>query len=305
MFKNIDEVLSQASKRTMQRGQKYCEMGMVDSWLQVADDVVEAQVESSGDWLYDVIIETDGKGNVTDCFCDCPYDEEVLCKHIVAVLLTLKKEATPENTRPVQRILESLNETEMRDFLRLRIAKDKKLAMALRDCFVQPAEKGKALASIQRALERLCQRVECGENDWKTEQMVNDKLEDCINQARLHLNQEKCVLAAQIALEVLKAIREITDTFETDDNFFDTTTKAFDLLFDAAKFASQDERAPMLKLVNEAAQCSTMLCIWDEKTKELKEAVAGDDSPEEEGENLPCNGVQLAEGQGEPHSPEE
>lgn len=99
MFKYIDEVLSQASQRTMQRGQEYCEMGMVDSWLQVADDVVEAQVKSSGDWLYDVRIETDGKGNITDCFCDCPYDAEVLCKHIVAVLLTLKNEAAPGDTR--------------------------------------------------------------------------------------------------------------------------------------------------------------------------------------------------------------
>lgn len=153
--------------------------------------------------------------------------------------------------------------------------------MAIRECFVQP-EKGKELANIQRALERLCQRVECGENDWKTEQMVNDKLEDCINQTRLYLNQEKCVLAAQIALEVLKAIREITDTFETDDNFFDTTMEAFDLLLDAAEFASQDEHAPMLKVMTEAVQCSTMLCMWDEKIKELKEALAGDDSPEEE-----------------------
>lgn len=281
MFKNIDEVLSQASRRTMQRGEEYFEMGMVDSWLQVADDVVEAQVESSGDWLYDVRIETDGKGNITDCFCDCPYDAEVLCKHIVAVLLTLKNEAAPGDTRSAQRILESLSETEMRDFLRLRIARDKKLAMALRDCFAQP-EKGKELVPIQRALERLCQRVECGENDWKTEQMVNDKLEDCINQAWLYLNQEKCVLAAQIALEVLKVIWKITDTFETDANFSDTMTEAFDLLLYAAKFASQDERAPMLKVVNEAVQCSTMLYIWDEKIKELKEAIAGDDSPEEE-----------------------
>lgn len=112
--------------------------------------------------------------------------------------------------------------------------------------------------------------------------MVNDKLEDCINQTRLYLNQEKCVLAAQIALEVLKAIREITDTFETDDNFFDTTMETFDLLLDAAEFASQDEHAPMLKVMTEAVQCSTMLCMWDEKIKELKEALAGDDSPEEE-----------------------
>jgi hypothetical protein len=46
---------------------------------------------------YDVYVELDREGNVTDSECDCPYDYGPICKHQVAVFLTLRDRVSEQD----------------------------------------------------------------------------------------------------------------------------------------------------------------------------------------------------------------
>lgn len=81
--------------RTFERGRDYWESGAVDL-VNVDSRRVEGEVESSGTERYYVRAEADGSGGAY-ASCDCPYDGEGWCKHIVAVLLAAAGEREPAN----------------------------------------------------------------------------------------------------------------------------------------------------------------------------------------------------------------
>lgn len=81
----------------LQRGRDYYNKKKVTSVSQSDSGVVTATVKGSED--YDVEIDFDDDGNITDYYCDCPYycDNDDPCKHIAAVLFSLENSYTAKS----------------------------------------------------------------------------------------------------------------------------------------------------------------------------------------------------------------
>lgn len=275
MFKNIHEILSEASDTIIARGRAYYQDGMVVSVTDTSSTTTEAQVLGSGDEPYTVEIISDGKGTITGCFCDCPYERDGLCKHIVAVLLMLEHEDVPVKTPAhpsAQQVLDTLNEQQLRAFLRSRLAVDKALARALCDHFVEPDAK-QELASLRHALDRLGQQADQAWDSWQLAQQLYDKLNIHAEHAQLRLSQGYHLLSAQIALEVLKACFHMLETIEDGSDFYDIVDAMVDVLCKAAA-AGQAADRPSLRTLIEAA---IKLCTpwgFDDEIVQLLESSA-------------------------------
>jgi uncharacterized Zn finger protein len=87
-----------ASTESLSRGLKYFQEGAVVS-LRRRGNVLEAMVEGSEPEPYWVRIVTDA-GGITSAECDCPYDWEGWCKHIVAALLACIRQPDSVEARP-------------------------------------------------------------------------------------------------------------------------------------------------------------------------------------------------------------
>ena len=75
--------------KILQRGQAYFEEGAIRYLEETEDGVWTAEVE--GTVIYEVEITLDPDGSIA-WSCDCPYDWGSMCKHVVAVLLAIRKQ---------------------------------------------------------------------------------------------------------------------------------------------------------------------------------------------------------------------
>lgn len=99
------------------RGDDYFEGGMVTEIVQRGQSI-SAEVEGSQYDPYVVTIRLDNDGRVTGTDCDCPYDD--VCKHVVAVLLTLVRNPVEIVQREsVENLLAQLPDEHLRRVLQL------------------------------------------------------------------------------------------------------------------------------------------------------------------------------------------
>lgn len=76
------------------RAQEYLDNGKIGKITQPVPGHYRAKVQ--GTHNYDVEIELDGSGNITQAECTCPYGYGGLCKHIAAVLMAMEKDITAQ-----------------------------------------------------------------------------------------------------------------------------------------------------------------------------------------------------------------
>ncbi len=140
-FKLSEGLIRQHSARdSFQRRREYYRAGAVRSLVR-RGGVIEAEVEGSRPWPYQVCISFDS-GGVTSTDCTCPYDWGGWCKHVVAALPTcLHEPSTIEEREPLETRLASLTGEQLREVL---------LGMAGRD------------PSLTDALERQLDLLSCG-----------------------------------------------------------------------------------------------------------------------------------------------
>ncbi|WP_319560710.1 SWIM zinc finger family protein [Marispirochaeta sp.] len=100
--------------RILERGREYWESGRVSN-MHWDDECIVATVRG-GD-LYQVEIDLEG-AQIDSVFCDCPYDWDEYCKHVVAVLFALKHDGMPESDREtLDDIIQAMSPEEMRSLL--------------------------------------------------------------------------------------------------------------------------------------------------------------------------------------------
>lgn len=118
----------------VRKGLDYYSSERVDN-LAVQDDKWQADVYGTD--TYTVSIAMQGE-EVLNWFCDCPYDWGPVCKHVAAVLITIRSERaeaelekmrvasslhqgrnkTPESPNPVEQIIRGLKKEELREALK-------------------------------------------------------------------------------------------------------------------------------------------------------------------------------------------
>lgn len=84
---NYDNFESLINPSILDRGRNYFAIGVVTS-LKEEDDTWRAEV--AGSKVYEVRIT--GTKKIKDWYCNCPYDEGPICKHIVAVLYSIQEQ---------------------------------------------------------------------------------------------------------------------------------------------------------------------------------------------------------------------
>ena len=85
----IQELINNLPFKIVQRGQSYFDNGNILQLNQGRNGTWHAEIEGNyGN--YEVEIKTDNKGNVSNYYCDCPYDGTI-CKHIAAVALAINE----------------------------------------------------------------------------------------------------------------------------------------------------------------------------------------------------------------------
>jgi len=86
----IQELINYIPFEILKRGQNYFENGNILQLNKGSNGTWYAEVEGNyGN--YQVEIETDNKSNITNYYCDCPYDGAI-CKHIAAVALVISEQ---------------------------------------------------------------------------------------------------------------------------------------------------------------------------------------------------------------------
>jgi uncharacterized Zn finger protein len=88
----IQELVNHIPFELLKRGQNYFDNGNILQLNKGSNGTWYAEVEGNyGN--YEVEIETDNKNNVTNYYCNCPYDGAI-CKHIAAVALAIIEKNT-------------------------------------------------------------------------------------------------------------------------------------------------------------------------------------------------------------------
>jgi uncharacterized Zn finger protein len=121
------DVRDRCTDAVYERGETYLREGRIERRARF-DETVTAVV--SGSRPYDLMLDLSPAD--IDCRCSCPYDDPGLCKHAVAVLLSLVDEP-PDDERPrIDATLDRASPDELRAFLRGELATDP----SLRDRFL-------------------------------------------------------------------------------------------------------------------------------------------------------------------------
>ncbi len=128
---NIQNFETQISEVILERGKGYFKKGAILEIERVADHKWVAEVEGNyGN--YEVEIVLDKKQEIIDYSCDCPFEGDV-CKHIVAVLLTIRKELKGSDSIKKTEvpewevIIKNAPEAKLRDLLLKYARKDKSI----------------------------------------------------------------------------------------------------------------------------------------------------------------------------------
>lgn len=120
---DINDFSKSIPSRIYERGEKYYENGYVSNIQNLGDGKWSADVEGNYD-DYSVEIEFDNNKIIKSWQCNCPY-EGAICKHVVAVLLTIKDEVASVNITKNGKqkqpewmdIVNNTSEKELRDFV--------------------------------------------------------------------------------------------------------------------------------------------------------------------------------------------
>lgn len=84
----LDNFREYIEARIYWRGVEYFEDGSVTQLTTDGNGHWSAVVAGSKDYETEVDIDSDGE---ISWYCDCPYDRGAMCKHVVAMLLAMKK----------------------------------------------------------------------------------------------------------------------------------------------------------------------------------------------------------------------
>ena len=137
-FTEID-IKELVSDKIFQRGREYFKEGMVCDVYLVGNNRLEAYVEGSGYHPYKVQIEFDQSGITEELSCSCPYVEDFydVCKHIVAVLLTvLKKPEALKTKEKLSNLLKNLDKSHLISLIKAMMETDSSLDFFVKD-FIQ------------------------------------------------------------------------------------------------------------------------------------------------------------------------
>ena len=105
-----------ANTKSYKKGKDYFKSNAVTD-IQKRGNRLLAEVEGSNYEPYQVNVEL-SKDSIVSTYCDCPYDGDGVCKHIVAVLLNyIHNPESIDELPTIEELLVNLNESDLREIL--------------------------------------------------------------------------------------------------------------------------------------------------------------------------------------------
>lgn len=83
----LEQIQAYAANSVYRRGADYQKRGRVLSWWFAGTDRLEGKVEGSGGAVYETAIEFSDDYVMGECDCPYAYDQDDMCKHVVALAL--------------------------------------------------------------------------------------------------------------------------------------------------------------------------------------------------------------------------
>lgn len=206
-----------------ERGYEYFKEGHVTDLGQHANGDWIAEVEGNSD-DYTVEITIDEKNNIRNWYCDCPFDGAI-CKHTVAVLLSIEEIDSPANpTKKTKRnppewvnILTSTPESELRSFILAYAKKHRELQNELIIKLSKSTNEinvGKYQKIIAHTFNTMSERhgyIQYGDTYAAMHPVNNllEKADEFLQNGNIH---EAFSIAAAVAPECIEAIEYMDDS---------------------------------------------------------------------------------------------
>lgn len=237
----LDNFETQIASVIVQRGRSYYKNGNVISIEETDDNTWTAEVEGTD--LYTVEVTLKNK-TITDYSCDCPYDG-VTCKHVVAVLFTLrgevgdkkKKGERDKKKKVFETILQSISLKESQDFIRSYAGKHKDFKSAF-ELFFADKDPG---TDIEQKYTDLTNKIidkysYGGYIDYDSSNIVAREIIKLLDAGFKYVEKKNFKDAFALVKGVLKPLMEaILDAEDSGESLVDSTTVAINLLKDIAK----------------------------------------------------------------------
>jgi tetratricopeptide (TPR) repeat protein len=218
---NLYNFHKQIARKIYERGEEYYEEDTIENVEHHYPDTWTAEVVGSD--VYSVEIKLNGD-EIVSWYCDCPYDYGDMCKHVVAVLLYIKKHRDEhpatieiplsEPQEQLSEIIKQTNNKELISFLSDYADKNPDFYQALQSN-LHPKKKTTTPVDYSKEIQK-CFRHSSGRHDYRNEgQAIAVKLENYIEKAKslvkLDCQRESMTILLQI-------IREIGDDYEEHDD---------------------------------------------------------------------------------------
>ncbi len=220
----IQELINHIPSEILQRGQNYFDNGNILQLNKGSNGTWYAEVEGNyGN--YEVELKADNHNNVTNYYCDCPYDGAI-CKHIAAVALAISEKNSiyiSSDQEPQEESWEQLitdaKSNDLRNFMLDYGMKNQDFRHQIRLAFSKPVsvENSNNIPYYQNQINGIFDNYDDrGFIDYRSShKAMNDvaqfqiKADDYYSKG--NMNEAFCISAA-IAMEGVKAIQQMDDS---------------------------------------------------------------------------------------------
>lgn len=240
---NFQDTLDNA---IVQRGWRYFNDGLVHN-LHHFDDTWTANV--SGSYEYEVEVTID-ENRIISTLCDCPYDWGPHCKHIVAVLYSIRGDLQSDSPKAkkakrtsgeVRQLVEALSHTELVEIVMQQVKKDRTLGNQLTLLYSKaPPDKQAYVAIINDALHS---HSDHGFLDYMGSMRAGRAVWEVMNQAIEQIDAGESAKAIPILQAVIETVAPVLE--QADDSNGDlgsSLEEAIGLLEKAAEFLPNDKK---------------------------------------------------------------
>jgi uncharacterized Zn finger protein len=167
-----------ATDKSFQRGEDYYRSGAVRDICQRGNCLC-GQVEGNEAAPYQITIEFDG-GGVTKAKCNCQYEYEGWCKHIVAVALTaIRKPATIQQRLSLNELLDRLNHVQTQTLVQELVAREPELLNQIDQFVSKLSSPVVQQVSTTETLPKRQTSVDPQPYRYQTKQMMRNCLNHC------------------------------------------------------------------------------------------------------------------------------
>lgn len=222
----LDQFEQYVDETILKRGLSYFKKGHVHEPEEISTGEYEAIVEGSVDYTVQLTIKN---GIITEYVCDCPYDMGPVCKHVVAVIFYLQKDAlelnkktkgvkTDQNSNPakhktvaqqVDELLEKVSHDELKQFVRDQTSSNAPFRNIFLSSFaLHNSDESKEfyVKQVKSILKTASDRH--GFIDWSASRLVGVLVNNLLESAQKQINNRNYKSAVFISTAVMEQMTE-------------------------------------------------------------------------------------------------